>query len=63
MKHRPWERSTGPRTPEGKARSSQNGRYRQTGEMSQRQVQRELGDIGQLLAGLAESRRLVFNEE
>jgi hypothetical protein len=63
LKHQPWRFSTGPRTPEGKRRSSQNGRYRQKSAMSRREVQLELGEMGQLLVGLAESRLLISNEE
>ena len=32
----PWRQSTGPRTPEGKARSAQNGKVRQRGAVSTR---------------------------
>ena len=35
-KHRPWEKSTGPRTPAGKARASQNGI--KSGRFSEREL-------------------------
>lgn len=35
-KHRPWEKSTGPKTPAGKARASQNGI--QHGRFSEREL-------------------------
>ena len=49
----PWRHSTGPRTAEGKARSSQNGRSRQVGERSKRALQREIAaalELGGMLA-------------
>ena len=39
--YRPWQYSTGPRTTAGKAKSSDNGRWRQAGPTSVRQVIRE----------------------
>ena len=59
LKHQPWRFSTGPRTPEGKRRSSQNGRYRQKNSMSRREMQRELRDVNELLAGFVELRGLI----
>jgi len=53
--HRPWEHSTGPCTPEGKAKAAENGRYAQQGDTSIRQVRNELGDTRGLVA---EMRRL-----
>jgi nucleoid-associated protein YgaU len=40
--NRPWLYSTGPRTAEGKARSSANGRSKQIGDRSAREVRREI---------------------
>jgi len=37
-KHRPWQYSTGPRTPAGKQRSALNGKNRQTGLLSVRKL-------------------------
>jgi hypothetical protein len=48
--HRPSRHSTGPRTPEGKAKSSNNGRWRQVGRMSKRQAIRELAPGRALIA-------------
>ena len=56
LRNKPWLHSTGPRTPEGKARSSQNGRYRQTDDMSRREREAELREINGLLAGMAAGR-------
>src|SRR5262245_28008118 len=47
--NRPWEHSTGPRTPEGKARSAANGKVRQKGPYSTREIQRMVEPYRQLL--------------
>jgi hypothetical protein len=47
--NRPWEHSTGPRTPEGKARSAANGKVRQKGPYSTREIQRLVEPYRQLL--------------
>lgn len=44
LKHRPWQHSTGPRTDRGKRHSADNGRYRQRGGRSIRQMKAELRD-------------------
>src|SRR5947209_3354725 len=41
MEHRPWEHATGPTTAEGKLRSAQNGRSRQKGPRSTREIRAE----------------------
>ena len=38
LDHRPWDHSTGPRTPEGKQRSALNGKNRQIGVLSVREL-------------------------
>ena len=50
--HRPWEHSTGPKTVEGKRRSAQNGKARQTGVLSVRQLQVYQKDQKRLLKTL-----------
>jgi hypothetical protein len=55
----PWRHATGPRTREGKARAAQNGKVRQTGEMSTRELARELLELQQLLRDMAVTRRLA----
>src|SRR5262245_65215959 len=57
--NKPWLRSTGPRTPEGKARAARNGKVRQRGERSVREVRRSLAEVIGLAAGMSEGRRLV----
>jgi hypothetical protein len=53
----PWKKSTGPRTVEGKAKSADNGRYRQEGEVSVRGVRAELAEGYELLREIREIRR------
>ncbi len=57
MATRPWELTCGPRTAEGKARSSQNGRVRQRGEKSVRELRAELADVFTLMNEMTEARR------
>ena len=58
LTRRPWLRSTGPRTPEGRARSAENG-TRRGGTPSARAVRRELAALTGLAADLAALRRLA----
>ena len=47
LENRPWEYSTGPTTITGKAKSAANGRARQSGPKSLRQIRKEVSsDIG-----------------
>src|SRR4051812_40718064 len=45
LANEPWKSSTGPRTPEGKARAADNGRSRQAGPHSIRQLRAELAEV------------------
>src|SRR5947209_2080062 len=45
LRNQPWKHSTGPRTPEGKARSAQNAKKRQLGPRSVREIKRDLADV------------------
>ena len=58
----PRRYSTGPRTAEGKARSSANGRTRQVGPMSVRELRRELAVVNELCAGIARTRVALIAE-
>jgi hypothetical protein len=49
LRSRPWRFATGPRTAAGKARSARNGRARQRGPASVRQLRAELADVRALL--------------
>ena len=52
LTHKPWTRSTGPRTASGKKRSAENGRWRQMGTRSIRQVRSDLNQADVLLETL-----------
>jgi hypothetical protein len=57
---RPWERSTGPRTSDGKQRSAANGRVRQRGEKSVRELRAELAPFFEFLRQLRGLRRSLI---
>jgi hypothetical protein len=50
---RPWEHSTGPRTVEGKARVAENGRKRQKGDESVRQIRRNIAQVKSMIRAIA----------
>ena len=56
LKNQPWRFSTGPRTPEGKAKVAQNGRKRQQGAVSVRQLRAQVADLRRLAAEMRETR-------
>jgi len=57
LRNRPWEKSTGPRTEEGKARSALNGAYNQTSSISIREMHQKVHDVEVSVQELAELRR------
>jgi hypothetical protein len=57
--NKPWLFSTGPQTPEGKARSATNGRWRQKGAISDRQTHGSVVDMGLLIKAMTAARRLL----
>ena len=57
LANRPWEHSTGPTTPAGKAVVAANGRRRQKGPMSVRAQRAAIAEVSALLAGMASLRR------
>jgi hypothetical protein len=57
--NRPWQWSTGPRTGPGKAKAADNGRVRQKGEVSARELRAEIAKACDLLRELQELRRSV----
>ena len=59
LRNRPWLHSTGPRTPEGKAKVAANGKARQKGPRSARQIRAELGEMRGLLREMRETRRVL----
>jgi hypothetical protein len=60
LANRPWEHSTGPRTPEGKSRSAANVKIRWAGLGSACEVKALVSGTNELVAHLAEARRLVL---
>jgi hypothetical protein len=56
---KPWRHSTGPKTPEGKARSGLNGRHLQVQPISKADIERKVAEVNQLLKGMAACRALV----
>jgi hypothetical protein len=46
---RPWEKTRGPISQEGKARSAYNGRFNQRGERSRRELRAELAGVLSLM--------------
>ena len=61
LAHRPWEHSTGPRTQEGKQRSARNGKSRQLGVLSVRELRAYKKEQKNLLETL--DRALQFASE
>lgn len=59
LRNKPWEHATGPKTPEGKARVAQNGRYAQEGDLSQREIAARVAEFDALATSLAEMRRRI----
>lgn len=59
LANRSWEKTRGPITPEGRARSAQNGRYRQRAEKSRRELQAELAGVLTLVRPMDATRRLL----
>jgi hypothetical protein len=56
LANRPWRLSTGPKTEAGKHRSAENGRARQKGELSVRQVRAELAAVMALAQDMSGAR-------
>jgi len=56
LANRPWESSTGPKSVEGKARAAANGRSRQAGIRSVRELRTELAAVHALVGRMQEVR-------
>jgi hypothetical protein len=56
-RHRPWQHSTGPRTPAGKGQAARNGKLRQLDQLSVRQVRAEMKELSLLLEMMTQIRR------
>jgi len=59
LRHKPWTHSTGPRTAAGKARSAANGKKRQLGPLSVREIRADLAGLRGLLSDMRASCQLV----
>jgi hypothetical protein len=57
LKNQPWRRSTGPRTQAGKAKVAANGKSRQKGAQSVREMHGDLASVRELLTAMANARR------
>ena len=57
--HQPWRYSTGPRTPTGKAKVALNGKRRQLGIRSVREIKADLADVRGLLREMRDGRTLT----
>jgi hypothetical protein len=57
--HQPWRCSTGPRTPAGKAQAALNGKRRQLGVRSVREIKADLADVHNLLRDMRDGRVLA----
>jgi hypothetical protein len=57
--HKPWEKSTGPHTAEGKARSARNSRP-QDGRVCISELQAELASVFALATQMAATRRVLL---
>jgi hypothetical protein len=57
IKGRPWERTPGPRTPEGKAKIALNGKKRQKGGKSLRERRAETAGISALIKNMVNVRK------
>lgn len=55
LEHKPWLKSTGPRTLAGKAKAARNGMKKQSGPKSVRQIKKELADVRVLMLGMQEA--------
>jgi hypothetical protein len=56
-RHQPWQVSTGPRTAEGRAQSIKNGKRRQLGLCSVREVRSMLKEVKALIRQMRDQRR------
>jgi hypothetical protein len=59
LEHQPWLRSTGPRSPAGKARAAGNAKVRQKGPLSVRGLRASLAEECHLVNGMVEARKFV----
>jgi hypothetical protein len=63
LAHQPWRFSTGPRTPAGKARAAANGKARQKGDLSVRELRAELAEVNRLIGEMRAGRAGLIGRE
>jgi hypothetical protein len=61
LRNRPWEHSTGPRTPAGRAQSARNGKKRQLGPLSVREVRAQLQEVREQIQRMREARKNLLS--
>jgi hypothetical protein len=59
LRHQPWKHASGPRTPAGKARAASNGKVRQIGPRSVREIRADLADVADLIRRVSQSRGTI----
>lgn len=59
LRHKPWTHSTGPRTAAGKVKAALNGKKRQLGPLSVREIRAELSDLKALTEVMRNARKLA----
>jgi hypothetical protein len=63
LANRPWEHATGPRTAAGKSQAARNGKVRQKGAQSVREVKALLGGLDALIGAMAAARHLAHERQ
>jgi len=58
-RNQPWQHSTGPKTPTGKARAAQNAKNCQLGPRSVREIKRDLADVRGFLGDMRANCQMV----
>ena len=61
LRHCPWKHSTGPRSATGKDQARANGKLRQKGLQSVRELKAELVEVRELITTMSAARRAVAN--
>jgi len=59
LRNKPWRHATGPRTPEGKAKAAANGRRRQYGPVSVRELRAQLAKLAEFTNSMCDTRALA----
>lgn len=57
LRRKPWQYSTGPKTPEGKARTARNGCWRQRNDLSERAICAAVAEVNDIIDRLVACRR------